>query len=82
MTKYIFILFLLVPVLTHAQVKCKGTTKDGSACKSAFVDKKTGYCRVHDPALPRCGVKKKDGNPCRNIVPKEGIACKYHSIEH
>lgn len=82
MNKFIFALFLLLPVFATAQDgRCKKIKADNTQCKQHgnFVSKKTGYCHVHDPATPRCGVKKKDGKPCQMVVKRAGIACRFHS---
>jgi hypothetical protein len=57
-----------------AQTNCKGVSKKtGDSCRSAFVSKKTGYCRIHDPASIHCA---KDG--CGMIVKEKGQLCRVH----
>lgn len=59
--------------------KCKATTTKGTPCKNnASEILKDGYCRVHSPQTPKCGVKTKSGKPCKMIVDKQGDKCKYY----
>lgn len=56
-----------------AVTPCKGTTKKGTPCKSTFVGK-SGFCRAHDPATPRCGKPTSSGAPCKVA----GTTCRFH----
>lgn len=59
---------------TTTRVKCKGVSKKtGLPCRSPFVKKTTGYCRIHDPNTPNCHKKG-----CGNKVKQEGEYCRSH----
>jgi len=68
---------MLSGMIASAQDHCKGVTKKGEPCKSV-IGLKNGYCRVHDPATPRCGAKTAAGKPCRMPVDKLGDRCRFH----
>jgi hypothetical protein len=53
--------------------KCKGIKKDGTACRSVIVSKKTGYCNAHDPNKPKCAKET-----CRMKVKEKGQYCRFH----
>lgn len=57
--------------------RCQGTTKNGSPCKSIMV-MKSGYCRSHDPASPKCGAKTASGT-CKMTVKNPGDRCRFHN---
>lgn len=75
--KVITIVILLTSTATFAQDKkqCAGITKAGTQCKHKTA---TTYCKVHDPASPRCGAKTKDGQPCKMAVKESGTKCHNH----
>ena len=65
---------LLKLTVDTGRVSCKGVSKKtGLPCRSTFVKKATGYCRMHDPNTPNC---QKKG--CGNKVKTEGEYCRSH----
>jgi hypothetical protein len=75
-SKFFIMILSIVLSITLSITPCKGVTKSGEPCKSTFVNKETGYCRIHDPNAHRCGEMTKAGKPCQ-MVTKEG-ACRNH----
>lgn len=70
---------LLASYCSIAQDKqqCTGITKKGERCKITKVDN-TGKCRIHSANSIRCGLPKKDGSPCKNIVKAGQAGCHLH----
>lgn len=58
--------------------KCIALTKKGVQCKNN-AQENSKYCKLHDPATPRCGFIKKDGKPCQMMVKNPGEHCRFHS---
>lgn len=71
------VLGIAVLASANGDKTCKAVKKDGTACKSTFIQS-DGYCRSHSPNTPRCGAKCKDGHPCLWPVSKAGEHCKNH----
>lgn len=70
---------LFVTVISYAQTTpCKGTAKNGAACKSVIVDKKIGYCNAHNPNRPKCTGKTTSGKPCQMVCLKAEPVCRFH----
>jgi len=78
MKKLLLSSLMMLSVAAFAQDKhCKGTKKDGTACKSTIINK-AGYCRVHDPNAVKCAGKNSKGQPCGMIPPKGEKYCRHH----
>lgn len=77
MKKLLLAVSLLISAATFAQDKhqCAGKTKAGVQCKHKT---ESTYCKVHDPASPRCGADKKSGGKCQRIVKEAGNRCFDH----
>lgn len=71
--------FLSLTLSAQDQLRCKGTSKSGSACKSTIVSKKTGYCNAHDPNRAKCSGVNSKGQPCGMIPLKNSSTCRHHS---
>ena len=68
---------LMAVFAANAQDKhqCTGKTKAGVQCKNKT---ESTYCKMHDPATPRCGADKKSGGKCQRIVKVAGARCFDH----
>jgi hypothetical protein len=77
MKQFILAALLLISTVSFGQDKhqCEGTTRSGEQCKHKTEQK---YCKVHDPATPRCGADTKAGGKCRVIVKQAGERCHNH----
>jgi hypothetical protein len=71
--RILFIIFTLLLITVALKAQCKGTTKAGKPCRSAFVNKTTGYCRLHDPKAIHCA-----HTGCHMIVKAQGSYCRFH----
>lgn len=77
MKKLILPILILISVATFSQDKkqCAATTKAGTQCMHKTT---STYCKVHDPATPRCGAPTKTGKPCARTVKAIGDKCFNH----
>ena len=77
MKQFILSVLLLISVATFSQDKkqCAATTKAGTQCMHKTT---STYCKVHDPATPRCGAATKSGKPCNRTVKEAGNKCFQH----
>jgi hypothetical protein len=76
--KLLFAFALIISSFTcfsQDKKQCAGITKAGTQCKHKTA---TTYCKVHDPASPKCGAKTKDGQPCKMAVKEPGTKCHNH----
>lgn len=74
------LLAVTLSIITLASIaqdkqQCQGKTKAGVQCKNKT---ESAYCRLHDPATPKCSADKKSGGKCQRIVKNAGDKCHDH----
>ena len=74
---WIVSVFTCLSAIAQDKKQCTAKTKAGVQCMHKTA---TAFCKVHDPASPRCGAPTKSGGQCKMIVKVAGTKCHHHKV--